>query len=59
MTYVRETCGCCGESWLPHGSGAWLPQGQDTVSLGAVIQGSGSSSLLQSQFSAMHLAVCP
>lgn len=24
MTYVRETCGCCGESWPPRGGGARL-----------------------------------
>lgn len=53
MTYVRETCGCCGESPTPHSGGAGLPWARTLV----IVQV--SPYLLQSPFPAMHLAVCP
>lgn len=40
MTYVRETCGCCGESQSPQGGAAGLPGSHPAVRV--IIQGLGS-----------------
>lgn len=58
MTYVRETCGCCGELRPPRGWTGTL------VSLGALVPGSGSSvrvlpSRSRSVFPTVHLAARP
>ena len=58
MTYVRETCGCCGELRPPRSYIGAL------VSLGAPVQGSRSPALvlpsgLRSLFPMVHLGACP
>lgn len=47
MTYVRETCGCCGKAHChaaPMQWGSWAATAGMLVSLEALVQGSGSSS---------------